>query len=1659
MDYAPKIHGHPSIRRRIKNALQPQLDQFKRELRALKSESEYRNSQPSKGGETDSTDFRTRLQQLELRIAPLEAEQNNIIVEDVRTALTKLVNDIDGRFEEIVADIPSAPIELDVLELERVNDRIDSLNSSLISMNQKTPKEEKALEAEQVEEIELVTKTYASSSEIEQLESKWTANLRFLAGQFTNLTDSLAADLNYVRMMILMNPPQDVQEEVEGRLTDIDEKLKMLTEKVENNESQLPKEKDSQSEIADELGPSMENITAMARENLLLINLNAMSIEDQKGIIQEHNVAIAKLIDSFTLAGEQLRELSSNATERSMKSNLRITVVEQAMSGTAKQISDLTKEFEKQEKEILASKNGLNNSTSMIETLSESIRNYELLSSSIQKRFNKTQKTIERLVNKQPVVVPQVDQLELTNLSQKFNSLDNHVDEIKKMMKTDHDIVNVLTSNFAQLKKNLTESNSMKDQSFDLQLNGVMDKMREAFSPRIDSCEEQQIILGERLDEVERSRPAESTISKKFNELIKITDEISRTNEEIIQRVDDSERRSSNVEDELKTYLAKEIDVKSRSFEENLNSTRSHLEADISEVRHEMMDKARESDLSALSIKADGIESELEAFRTQLISRRNDISKISSAVQEAKTQTETITFLTDDLASRASKYEHASELLKSSLIDIERKIDDGIASSEDSIEIMSERIDELEKTASTTANLSAKVADIKEEQDKLEGQLIDMSFLIEDDLTTFNNSINVMKTQMSHSLSSKIQYLKESLSGEMSTKMNILSENLRKVNTTSMTASELRSLLETKILQQQVGQKNLEDKLAVIEDHVARVNSRQTTDYESLKTSVSNLDSKLLDASNRAEQALSIVSQKTAEITEKLEMNKELYDRHQESIDRMSSKSVKFEDYLRERKSVVTQIESSLVTLKSDVSGLIDSHAMERKQMMQQRQIIMKLTDNYEDLRIELTELDDDLRPQSEQLFKSIRSVESRVLNLATNVTQVDRTHQNSMNIISGRVAQLQEQINSNMEQTLRGQTDNSEYVDKKFGQLLHKVDRQGQRLAASEGKSLEHAKELGFLASDIKKIQEDSTSTLALVFKLANKSNEIEKLTKVNSDELEKRTQILHDKLIVPINHQAGKHSALEQLLVAEIEKIELSVQSILRGEALLNSTVTALGERTRNNEAIFSNSMEANRNFHMSINSRITSIENDFLNLPEKIEDIEDKITQIREENHKIENEVDANSAQTIQNKEIISEITSSVRNWEKATASIGQEIDLVKNEKDKQEKELVETLDKIKEDILMLGIQAKQNEDALKLVDGNVSKNSSIIIDENKQIIQQIAYLTEDMDVFHERLQQLEGVWSTSFETLATQLVASLDDSSDNMSSDSTYDSYTVLDDQDYLDELSIRGDPPTYRRRKRRESPPNNTRKLLDQIHKIAGVFRKYKQTNQAMQQRISSIEDDILNMHNDLGKLQKSVQYTEGKLLENHKQLKLNLENYSKNAASIVEFGHKIEDVKAAQNSQSLKLKTVDNNKDKIYSLEVAIGEQTANFNRRFLEVSESQANLMRKFETSTENFLTNIFTIESSVKYLNETYSRETTWVKERVDKLKKAVDESDQNVDLKLSILENRIKPEILEWKTKHFEILKRLDGDVTAIQKKAGENRKLFDDIIEDYTSIARA
>ena len=61
------LHGHPSIRRRIKNAFQPQINKLKDELRSLKDTSlngniETSNSQPQ-------ADLLERIRQMERRLA------------------------------------------------------------------------------------------------------------------------------------------------------------------------------------------------------------------------------------------------------------------------------------------------------------------------------------------------------------------------------------------------------------------------------------------------------------------------------------------------------------------------------------------------------------------------------------------------------------------------------------------------------------------------------------------------------------------------------------------------------------------------------------------------------------------------------------------------------------------------------------------------------------------------------------------------------------------------------------------------------------------------------------------------------------------------------------------------------------------------------------------------------------------------------------------------------------------------------------------------------------------------------------------------------------------------------------------------------------------------------------------------------------------------------------------------------------------------------------------------------------------------------------------------------------------------------------------------------------------------------------------------------
>jgi len=71
------LHGHPSIRRRIKNAFQPQINKLKDELRALKDTA--RNLGAARAGPVSEPDgdLREKIRQMERKIADFETLQKS----------------------------------------------------------------------------------------------------------------------------------------------------------------------------------------------------------------------------------------------------------------------------------------------------------------------------------------------------------------------------------------------------------------------------------------------------------------------------------------------------------------------------------------------------------------------------------------------------------------------------------------------------------------------------------------------------------------------------------------------------------------------------------------------------------------------------------------------------------------------------------------------------------------------------------------------------------------------------------------------------------------------------------------------------------------------------------------------------------------------------------------------------------------------------------------------------------------------------------------------------------------------------------------------------------------------------------------------------------------------------------------------------------------------------------------------------------------------------------------------------------------------------------------------------------------------------------------------------------------------------------------------
>lgn len=62
-----------------------------------------------------------------------------------------------------------------------------------------------------------------------------------------------------------------------------------------------------------------------------------------------------------------------------------------------------------------------------------------------------------------------------------------------------------------------------------------------------------------------------------------------------------------------------------------------------------------------------------------------------------------------------------------------------------------------------------------------------------------------------------------------------------------------------------------------------------------------------------------------------------------------------------------------------------------------------------------------------------------------------------------------------------------------------------------------------------------------------------------------DKETQILEDKLSLPIGIQQKKTASLEQLVISEIEKLETNVEAVKESSEALNSTLTRLSSRVQ--------------------------------------------------------------------------------------------------------------------------------------------------------------------------------------------------------------------------------------------------------------------------------------------------------------------------------------------------------------------------------------------------------------------------------------------------------------------------------------------------------------
>lgn len=531
---------------------------------------------------------------------------------------------------------------------------------------------------------------------------------------------------------------------------------------------------------------------------------------------------------------------------------------------------------------------------------------------------------------------------------------------------------------------------------------------------------------------------------------------------------------------------------------------------------------------------------------------------------------------------------------------------------------------------SNTTEIKTAMDKLASSQEQLETDFVQYQFDIEDNFAMFgidmNETVLDLRSLMESAFQEEIARTETLLTDEITNKLNKLNDNMKKFSdVSSMGANELRGLIESEIVELQVKVSDIVERTNIFKNDVTNTHVTINEKISDIEKREQSYEANLLDISNGLELSKSSFSDFRLRSSQKMALNVEKLEGQDQAIRDILETVSGFEWKLSESSEKVTQNENKILEAgvtrldnKNNIQGLLKQHTVDREHIVKQRARLQK---SQEQLELHADKLD--------TIILQVTTAESAIARLARldgkikKNTETDEKIKTLINSMTKNITEYSRVHRRDMTDMLSKFDSNSNYLDNRITSEINEVAKSTVRnakdiiktskdLTAQEeatatiidSRLTEDETKLSMLNEQFNKrkleVQQTITSMgitqkdlLTMTEILTETSRQLSQEFKNLDMKTDKKTQILEDKLSLPIDIQKKKHASLEQLVVSELERLENRFGTLKNSQQILNTTLSRLGSTVITHEGQVLKSMENNRRIFGQLGKQMNTME----------------------------------------------------------------------------------------------------------------------------------------------------------------------------------------------------------------------------------------------------------------------------------------------------------------------------------------------------------------------------------------------------------------------------------------------------------------------------------